>query len=245
MLFGTPPEVVLPWWRTEATLEECYHSSTHLPDGRLSIIIDPGAYTNLCGKIWARKQAAKAIAAGHQCRQTRMSNPLQVQGVGHGTQTAEWQTTLPIAVPANAESSTLHAFEAPTLDGTGEELPALLGLKSIQSKRGVLETDRDGPFLTFPGPGGYKIEWAPGAIRLPLQQAPSGHLVLVTDAFGNLQSSGGIAPPSLSLLAKLENEGTEQPPMSVLDPASSSSSSGSVPANANAVADAGPAASAP
>ena len=37
--------------------------------------------------------------------------------------------------------------------------------------------------LTFPGPGGYKIEWNPGFTRIALNRAPSGHLVIPCDGF--------------------------------------------------------------
>ena len=58
-------------------------------------------------------------------------------------------------------------------------------------KHGVLETSPKGRFLTFLGPGGYEITWAPGAIRIPLEVTPSGHLAFTLDNFGTLQTTKG------------------------------------------------------
>ena len=57
----------------------------------------------------------------------------------------------------------------------------------------ILETapgnDASKPMITIPGPGGYKIEWMPGAIRIPMEIAPSGHPVIPCDNFKNGSSS--------------------------------------------------------
>ena len=95
-------------------------------DGQLSIIVDPGAWTNLAGAAWTRKAAQKALEAGHKPSQERMQQPLNVQGVGNGHQTATWSTKMPIAVPTSDSSARLHTFESPTVGGS-----ALLGLRGI------------------------------------------------------------------------------------------------------------------
>ena len=38
-------------------------------------------------------------------------------------------------------------------------------------------------YLTFPGPGGYQVEWSPGTRRYKLELATSGHLMLPCDSF--------------------------------------------------------------
>ena len=66
---------------------------------------------------------------------------------------------LPIAVPDPSEDNFAvnHTFEAPVVEGPGgEDLPALLGLKSISARSGVIETVTGSQKLSFPGPGGYK-----------------------------------------------------------------------------------------
>ena len=43
-----------------------YHASTQLPDGKLSMIVDPGAWTNFMGVNLARKLAERAVKHGHK-----------------------------------------------------------------------------------------------------------------------------------------------------------------------------------
>ena len=47
------------WWPVETGV---YHAATQLPDGRLSLIADPGASTNLMGPALAQELAANAFA---------------------------------------------------------------------------------------------------------------------------------------------------------------------------------------
>jgi len=63
-----------------------YHASTRLPNGQPSILVDPGAWTNLGGKKVAREIASLALAAGYTPQQWRMETPLTIMGVGDGTQ---------------------------------------------------------------------------------------------------------------------------------------------------------------
>ena len=197
---GELPEVpdfpmgLYPWWPVGDDFPAPYfHASTSLPDGRLAILVDPGAWTNLAGGKWARAMAEKALRAGHTPSQSRMSRPISVQGVGEGTQRAVWETTVPIAGPHadNDSVAGLYKFEAPTVDGSGADLPALLGLRSMSSHSGVLEMAEGKEMLTFPGPGGYKIEWSPGTTHFKLEKAPSGHLVMPCDTFDRVQPTRG------------------------------------------------------
>ena len=41
----------------EVDLENVYHSETRLPDGRPSLLIDPGSVANLCWDKWAQEFA--------------------------------------------------------------------------------------------------------------------------------------------------------------------------------------------
>lgn len=100
--FGTP-EGHFPWWPSDAT---AFHSETSAP-GRQSIVVDPGAYTNLAGENWAVQQATIAREHGYQSTRTPMRNPLSIKGVGNGTQSCTHVCSMPIAVP-----NTLHP-EAP------------------------------------------------------------------------------------------------------------------------------------
>ena len=182
------PEPSFPWW-------PIYHASTQL-DGHSSILVDPGAYTNLAGAEWAVKQAQLARSAGRQSYKTRMPQAMSIKGVGNGTQSCTDVSSIPISIPRTIdpsrpeETSTMEfTFQAPTVEGGGSALPALLGLKSLTSKNAILEMSEGCEYLTFPGPGLYKIDWAPGAIHIPLQRAPSGHLCFRADLFTTGQAT--------------------------------------------------------
>ena len=172
-----------------------YHASTQLPDGQLSILVDVGAWTNLTGKKIARAMAQVALGAGYPPAQWRMDTPLQIAGIGSGAQDCNWETRLPICI-ADSEggSESVHHFETPTVEGAGENLPALLGLKSISHKQGVLETAAGKERLSFPGPGGYEIQWSPGTEHFDLKSAPSGHLVIPLGKFENISHQQGGIP---------------------------------------------------
>ena len=141
--------------------------------------------------------AQKARNHGLEPKEVKMNKPFTVQGVGSGTNEAKWEAHLPIAVTDDQGNVRVHEYHAPTVSGSGAELPALLGLESMSSQRGILEMTEGQEYLTFPGPDGYRIQWAPGARRYKLERAPSGHLILPCDAFiQGVEPGGGVNTPS-------------------------------------------------
>ena len=107
---------VFPWW--EHRDGKCY-LSVRLPFG-LSIVVDPGAYTNLAGLKWIQEQAAAAKANKHHSKQEKMKVPLGVSGVGNGSQKCMWQGQIPTAVEGeypSVENTCVHQFEGPIVDG--------------------------------------------------------------------------------------------------------------------------------
>ena len=92
-------------------------------------------------------------------------------------QTAETAVTVDFDVPMPAlgiEQGTSSSFTTPILPGS--DLPLLLGLKSLQSKRAVLDTH--GRLLILPGAGRIEFRVSPGSMVLQLEQSSSGHLIL-------------------------------------------------------------------
>ena len=181
-------------WCPEAHLpgsEQMFHASTCLTDGRHGLLVDPGAWNNLAGEKWIKEVARKAIEHGHHPKQNRMKQPFTVQGVGQGTNSANWEIQMPIAVRDSDGNTKLHEFRTPSVGEGGYELPALLGLETMSKNRAVLEMTDGQEYLTYPGPGGYKIEWSPGTRRYKLERAPSGHLILPCDAFSQLTVVAG------------------------------------------------------
>ena len=142
--------------------EKCYHGLTNLPDGRQGLLVDPGAWSNLAGETWILKMARKAVESGLKVSETKMAQPLKVAGVGTGSNSAEWEIQVPIAVCDSEGSVNMHAYKAPVVRGEGKELPVLLGLQSMSRQNSVLEMAPGNEFLTMPGPGGYTVNWSPG-----------------------------------------------------------------------------------
>jgi hypothetical protein len=198
---ATSAASVFPWWPADTTisaLQTAYHTATQLPNGQISFIVDPGAWTNLVGAKLARALTQRAIANGHRPKQEKM-NTLSIQGVGNGSQACNWKLVCPIAVPHSDGHAHLHSIEAPIVEGTGEDLLGLYGLKSMEQRRAILDTGNRK--LYFPGPGDVQIILPPGSIEVPLQKAPSGHLVMVVDNFEQLKppSKGGLPEVSMQL----------------------------------------------
>ena len=198
------PGPFMPMWQVEGQAntgpntqeEKCYHGSTNLPDGRQGLLVDPGAWSNLAGETWILKMARKAVESGLKVSETRMAQPLKVAGVGTGSNSAEWEIQVPIAVCDSEGSVNMHAYNTPVVRGEGKELPALLGLQSMSRQNSVLEMAPGNEFLTMPGPGGYTVNWSPGTVRYKLERAPSGHLLLPCDVFSKLQKNpGGVQEP--------------------------------------------------
>jgi len=214
---------VLPAWAAPTQQPTgFYHASTELPDGRPAIIVDPGAWVSLIGKNPARKIAQWAIKNGQQPQQVRMETPLTIQGVGNGTQTCEWRASLPIATLDDNDEGSVNLFEAPVVEGTGEDIPGLLGHQSCRKKNGVLQMAPHKECLSFPGPGGYKIEWSPGTRHFPLTPAPSGHLTIPCCEYQKVSKKGGLAKQSMTFHATDDPDAT---PETALPAASTASSS--------------------
>ena len=91
-------------------------------------------------------------------------------------------------------------------------MPLILGLMPISAKNGVIETERGKECLTFPGPGGYKIEWPPGTVRIPLEKAMSNHLMTSCCNYDRVpKQTGGVkAPPPPVLFTTTEAGGYEK-----------------------------------
>ena len=111
-----------------------------------------------------------------------------VNGVGKGSTPCYEQATIPIAVQYDDQPATATEYRTNVAEAPGANLPAILGLKSMQDKDTVLILRRGQEILAMPGPGGYKIEWSPGTKLLPITSAPSGHLVIPCDKYDKVPS---------------------------------------------------------
>jgi len=71
--------------------------------------------------------------------------------VGKGSNEADWEVQIPIAVGDIEGNTVLHTYTAPTAHKDGKHLPALLGLQSMTKQNCVLEMAPGNEFLTMPG----------------------------------------------------------------------------------------------
>jgi len=135
---------------------------------------------------------------------------MTVQGVGDGAPECNWTATLPISIMTNPSGNiddpdrkaAKHYYEAPILEGKqGQHCPGLLGLRSLQANKTVLQLDADKRMCTFPGPGGYEIKWAPGAVHIQMESAPSGHYVIPVDSYSELTETKGLPEKTVTLTA--------------------------------------------
>ena len=78
--------------------DEAFHTETRLRDGRPAILIDPGSVGNLGGADWAREVAKVALKHKRKPEQLRRDRPLNVSGVGNGSQECTHNCISPIAM---------------------------------------------------------------------------------------------------------------------------------------------------
>jgi len=197
----TPRENTFPWWPGE---ESIFLADTQLP-GRISWIVDIGAWSNLIGLNLALKQTQAAKSAGFAVREDKRPEPLRVAGVGRGQQTAEWDMVCPLALTDETGVTDIHEIRAPIVQGDGANLPGLLGLSSLERNGAIIDTRRRQ--LILPGEGEVQVQLPPGSTVLPMSKAPSGHLVLPTDAYDKVRTGrGGLPPRRMVLLATDRDE---------------------------------------
>ena len=61
----TTTELAMPWWTARGQQPEPYfHAAIQLADGRMSLLVDVGAWTNLVGSNWARRWPAAQSPPG-------------------------------------------------------------------------------------------------------------------------------------------------------------------------------------
>ena len=76
----TPPTPISHY---EVDLQNVHHSETRLPDGRPSLLIDPGSVANLCGDKWAQECAKMAMQHGVTPSQNKRTRPFEYHGRRH------------------------------------------------------------------------------------------------------------------------------------------------------------------
>ena len=138
------------------------------------MLVDPGCWGNLVGGDFLRQAAAHAVQSGEHVAQRKRSSPMTVGGVGAGTHQCLWNGQLPTALRRAEGTYSKGTYTAPVIENSS--CPALLGQQSLEKHRAILDCYNKVLYLCAPGE--VEIRVPEGSERLPLEQAPSGHLIL-------------------------------------------------------------------
>jgi len=188
-----------------------YHIRTQLPDGRPSLIIDPGSVGNLCGDRWAKTVAQAAARNGKSPSYERRSKPLNVSGVGHGSQSAPFDCKLPISLKhEDSRSVSSGTVTAPAV--ANSDLPGLLGLTALRKNKAII--DFSTMKMYFTGPGDYDLNKSlpPGTDCFQCELAPSGHMVIPCCEFDAKATSSNEGELTLVTRQREESAREAKPP---------------------------------
>ena len=194
--------------------EHAYHLNTRLADQRTALLLDTGAWNNLAGDRWVKDATRVCMKNGRMPTENRLSTPVTVSGVGHGSQQCQWECAIPCAMRQADESYIEHKFTTPCVPNS--DLPALLGLRTLMSYGGIIDCRNKVLYLC--GPGEATVTPPPGSQTLPLVQAPSGHLMLPISEFDKYDTWVKRQPPHrpreepLSLATSSGSAGLSEPP---------------------------------
>ena len=171
-------EPYFPWWPGEWESIEVYQAQ-RMDDNEVGLMPDTGAHDNLCGELWARRQAEVCLKANKEISQHAMDHPRVVKGVGKGKQAATYEVKLSLGL-LDAESEAFEdTFTAPCLEGSS--VPGLLGIRSLK-KCDALIRCKTGE-IWFLGKGGVDITPSPGSRCFQMKEAPSGHWMIPISHF--------------------------------------------------------------
>eukprot|EP00959_Pyramimonas_sp_CCMP1952_P313232 6556417-Pyramimonas_sp.AAC.1 len=80
--------------------------------------------------------------------------------------------------------SRLDTCSANVAEGSGEHIPAILGLRGMSTMRTILILEQGHDKMVIPGSEMHKLLLGKGARVLDLMKTPSGHLVIKVDECG-------------------------------------------------------------
>ena len=165
--------------------------------GKPALLLDIGSVGNLSGDQFAREQTKEVILAKrqNQIEQTRRSRPLNVSGVGTGSQACTHNVQLPVAVQLDNGAGFLEGtYTAPIVPNSS--LPALLGLEACHRERAIIDCLNNKLYLAGDGDFDLLKALPPGTKVISLELAPSGHMMIPCADFAGLdkfQNRGGLS----------------------------------------------------
>ena len=170
-------------WTRESRCADLFHlareTQTKVP-GSCSAMVDMRSMVNVDGQN-SLKEFQDATSP--HCHDTKLHDRptlLNLIGAGEGAARYDQTVTMPVAVQFHEQDSSFEN-KANVATGSGSDLPCIMGKDSATNKDSVILIRRGQEQLIFPGPGEYTSN--PGTKNIPLEQTPSGHLVMVIDAY--------------------------------------------------------------
>ena len=146
-------------------------------------MVDCGAIDNLAGQKFVDRQGEQAKAVDEHVKYVPLDRPMEVNGVGRGSQRATHEAVVPIHIDGE-----IGEYRAPILTGDGSHVPGLWGLRSQRQKRALIDTG--GNCVLIPGPGGFTVKLSPGSKIIKCENAVSGHMMIPVSDFLKQNSKG-------------------------------------------------------
>jgi hypothetical protein len=176
------------WWESvhselaaQDDNELVFHANVRLPAGE-ALLIDTGAPKNMTGDAWVERVTKHATAAGFGTELKPLNKAFSVDGVGQSSSTCNMHVSAPIAL----EDGSVGHFKASVISNS--EVPALLGLESLESRRSLIDTVHGKIYELGPGP--LKLSLPAGSVVRNMMKAPSGHLMFPCTAWPNAKPGG-------------------------------------------------------
>ena len=154
-------------------------SSTRLGDGEEGLMVDTGAYDNLCGSEWADRVAVILNQYNLKVLTSPLERAVTVEGVGKVASVARTLGKFPGALKDKDGVVRRVLFESPIVPQSG--IPALWGRRSLAAHRAVIDIISN--TIVLCGPGDWQGGPPPGSWVLPLKLSMSGHLFVPCTCF--------------------------------------------------------------
>ena len=168
-----------------------YNNPVMSPNSDPVLICDLGSIGNLAGDGWAAAQAEEAIGAGKMPSYEQRRKPLEVSGVGKGSEQCDIDCKLPVGLISKSGKTICGDITMPVISDS--KLPGLFGLTGMKRNRTIIDTNDN--TMYFVGPGDYDLLKAlpPGTEVFQCKIAPTGHMVLPCANFSQKSSSDALS----------------------------------------------------
>jgi hypothetical protein len=166
-------------------------------------MVDCGSVGNLTGDEPAKTTATAASKGGKKARMSKRDKPLNVSGVGNGSQKCEIDVIMPLALPTTDGKAIAVEYKAPVIPQS--KVPMLLGLAALRRLNAIIDFGHLEIHLPGPGHEGRLHEQLlsalpPGSKSIECKIAPSGHLVIPCDRYSDIDRSGGVQQEHVTAL---------------------------------------------